>query len=151
MGKFSPWPKKKWLFDIAPFNAKKWMVQVLDLIGKFIIFFTACDYLQNSRNASDFPEKFPMGKSMGKFSPWGNRQKKHHVLNISEYNTEMWMVQVVDIVKAFIILFTACYYLQNWMSTIKKSEKVPHGEIRWGNFPLGEKVKKKMTFRYRTL
>lgn len=63
------------------------MVQVLDLIGKFIIFFTACDYLQNSRNASDFPEKFPMGKSMGNF-PHGEIDHKTTMFSISHSVTQ---------------------------------------------------------------
>jgi hypothetical protein len=58
---------------------------------------------------------------MGHLGTWALRhlgrknkvEKKHHVRDIAGFNTEMWMVQVADVFKAFIIFQSACDYLQN--------------------------------------
>jgi hypothetical protein len=79
-------------------------------------------------------------------SPWGiphgeksPMQKVYRVLNIADPNTEKWMVQVLDIYKAFINFFTAWEKIKNSWSTIdfRKSSPwgIPHGEkIPHGGF-----------------
>jgi hypothetical protein len=47
--------------------------------------------------------EFPMGRN----PPWKINKKVYRVLDIRGNNSKMWMVQILDIYKAFINFFTA--------------------------------------------
>ena len=78
MGENPPWgilQKVYRVLDIAEFNTKMWMVQVLDIDKAFINFFTGCEKIENSLNANDFRKSSPWGIPHGGKSPMENQQK----------------------------------------------------------------------------
>jgi hypothetical protein len=122
------------VLDIRELNTKLWMIQVFLSYKAFINFFTAWEKIKNSWNAIDFCKSSPWGIPHGEKSPM---QKVYRVLNIAEFNTKMWMVQVLDIDKAFINFFTAWEKSENSWSTIDFRESSPWGIPHGEKFPMG--------------
>jgi hypothetical protein len=73
-----------------------------------------------------------MGNSpWGENPPWKINKKVYRVLDIRGNNSKMWMVQILDIYKAFIKFFTACEKIKNSLNANDFREKspmeIPHG------------------------
>ena len=96
--------KKKTMFSISrSLTQKMWMVQVLRPIIKHLIFsLPHVKRLKTHEMRYDFREKVPHRIPHGEKFPIRKVQKKDHVLNIAGLNTKMWMVQVLDTIKAFL-------------------------------------------------
>jgi hypothetical protein len=73
---------------------------------------------------------------MGENPPWKNNKKVYRVLDIRGINSKLWMVQFLDIDKAFIKFLSACEKIENWWNDIDFREKIPHEIPHGGKSPM---------------